>query len=157
MASDTATASPEPANLLSRRERAEARAQGGAPGPRIRGGWPLGSRLGRLIIVLNLLGLAILVGGALVLNELRQGLVNARLEGLLLEAKVIVNVIDPNRVVGQPYYIRTVELKNGRIESGLLHAEDDQSITLKVENDVLKVIQKKDIEGKVLDRVKAAS
>lgn len=102
MASDTATASPEPANLLSRRERAEARAQGGASGPRIRGGWPLGSRLGRLIIVLNLLGLAILVGGALVLNELRQGLVNARLEGLLLEAKVIVNVIDQSATVGDP-------------------------------------------------------
>ncbi len=30
-----------------------------------------------------------------------------------------------------------------------MHAEDEQSITLKVENDVLKVIQKKDIEGKI--------
>jgi putative membrane-bound dehydrogenase-like protein len=63
---------------------------------------------------------------------------------------LLINVLDPNRVVGQPYYVRTVELKNGRIETGLLVAEDGQSITLKGENDVIKVIQKKDIEGKVL-------
>jgi two-component system, OmpR family, sensor histidine kinase ChvG len=62
----------------------------------------LGSRLGRLIIVLNLLGLAILVGGALVLNEMRQGLVNARLEGLLLEGQVVANVIDQSATVGDP-------------------------------------------------------
>ncbi|HWY88028.1 MAG TPA: PVC-type heme-binding CxxCH protein, partial [Gemmataceae bacterium] len=77
--------------------------------------------------------------------------VGPNLEGAARDIEyLIVNVIDPNRVVGQPYYIRTVELKSGRIESGLLHAEDEQSITLKVENDVLKVIQKKDIEGKVI-------
>ncbi|HYT91491.1 MAG TPA: PVC-type heme-binding CxxCH protein, partial [Gemmataceae bacterium] len=62
---------------------------------------------------------------------------------------LLVNVLDPNRVVGQPYYVRVVELKDGRLETGLLHAEDETSITLKVENDQLKVIQKKDIEGKV--------
>ena len=77
--------------------------------------------------------------------------VGPNLEGAARDIEyLLVNIIDPNRVVGQPYYIRTVELKNGRIESGLLHAEDEQSITLKVENDILKVIQKKDIEGKVL-------
>jgi putative membrane-bound dehydrogenase-like protein len=77
--------------------------------------------------------------------------VGPNLEGAARDIEyLIVNVIDPNRVVGQPYYIRTVELKDGRIESGLLHAEDDQSITLKVENDILIVIQKKDIEGKIL-------
>lgn len=63
---------------------------------------------------------------------------------------LLINVIDPNRVVGQPYYVRSVELKSGRIETGLLHAEDAESVTLKVENNILKVIQKKDIEGKVL-------
>ena len=77
--------------------------------------------------------------------------VGPNLEGAARDIEyLLVNVIDPNRVVGQPYYIRTVELKSGRLESGLLHAEDEQSITLKVENDVLKVIQKKDIEGQVL-------
>jgi putative membrane-bound dehydrogenase-like protein len=77
--------------------------------------------------------------------------VGPNLEGAARDIEyLLVNVIDPNRVVGQPYYIRTVELKSGRIETGLLHAEDEQSITLKVENDVLKVIQKKDIEGKII-------
>ncbi len=62
---------------------------------------------------------------------------------------LLVNVLDPNRVVGQPYYMRTVLLNDGKLESGLLHAEDEQSITLKMENNVLKTIQKKDIDGKV--------
>lgn len=62
---------------------------------------------------------------------------------------LLANILDPNRVVGQPYYTRIVELKNGRIETGLLLAEDDKSITLKCENDVHKVILHKHIEGKV--------
>ncbi len=45
--------------------------------------------------------------------------VGPNLEGAARDIEyLIVNVIDPNRVVGQPYYIRTVEMKNGRIESG---------------------------------------
>jgi putative heme-binding domain-containing protein len=59
---------------------------------------------------------------------------------------LLVNVLDPNRVVGQPYYTRFVALKNGRIETGLLHAEDEQSVTLKNENDSLKIILRKDID-----------
>ncbi len=91
MASDTATASPRPG----------ARPGRGRPGLR-RGVWPLGSRLGRLIITLNLLGLAILIGGALILGELRQGLVVASLESLRLEGEVIANVIDQYATVGDP-------------------------------------------------------
>jgi putative membrane-bound dehydrogenase-like protein len=60
---------------------------------------------------------------------------------------LLANVLDPNRVVGAPYFIRTVELKNGRVEQGLLAAEDDQSVTLKGENDALKVIPRKDIDS----------
>src|SRR5262249_45372693 len=59
---------------------------------------------------------------------------------------LLVNVLDPNRVVGQPYYTRFVVLKDGRVETGLLAAEDAQSITLKTENDALKVIERKNIE-----------
>jgi putative heme-binding domain-containing protein len=59
---------------------------------------------------------------------------------------LLVNVLDPNRIIGQPYFKRFIVLKNGRIEDGLLHAEDGQSITLKGENNALKVIQKKDIQ-----------
>jgi two-component system sensor histidine kinase ChvG len=66
------------------------------------GPWPIGSRLGRLIVALNLLGLAILIGGALVLNELRRGLIDARVESLTTEGQVIANVIDQTATVGEP-------------------------------------------------------
>jgi putative heme-binding domain-containing protein len=59
---------------------------------------------------------------------------------------LLINILDPNRVIGQPYFIRTVERKDGRVETGILAAEDDASVTLRSENDVLKVIQKQDIE-----------
>ena len=86
MASVTATASPE----------RKAVHEGGSRW------WP-GSRLGRLIVVLNLLGLAILITGALVLNELRRGLINARLDGLVLQGEVMANVInDKATVEGDP-------------------------------------------------------
>ena len=60
------------------------------------------SRIGRLIVILNLTGLAILVGGALLLNELRQGLVTSRLESLRTEGQLIANVIDRAATVGDP-------------------------------------------------------
>ena len=63
--------------------------------------WTPGS-LGRLIVVLNLVALAILVGGALLLNELRQGLVQARIDSLLTQGQVIANVIDQLATVGDP-------------------------------------------------------
>ena len=59
---------------------------------------------------------------------------------------LLVNVLDPNRVVGQPYFLRVVTLTNGRVETGLLAAQDDNSLTLKTENDALKVIARKDID-----------
>jgi putative membrane-bound dehydrogenase-like protein len=59
---------------------------------------------------------------------------------------LLVNILDPNRVVGQPYFTRFAALKNGRVETGLLAGEDAQSITLKTENDALKIIQRKEIE-----------
>jgi putative heme-binding domain-containing protein len=61
---------------------------------------------------------------------------------------LLINILDPNRVIGQPYYRWTIALKNGTVESGILHGEDGSSITLKGENAVLKVIPKKDIEEK---------
>jgi two-component system sensor histidine kinase ChvG len=84
MASVTATAKPEPAR------------------PR-RTGWRLpGSRLGRLIIALNLLGLAVLIAGALVLNELRRGLIDAKRDSLVTQAEVIVNVLEQAATRGEP-------------------------------------------------------
>ena len=64
--------------------------------------WLPGSRLGRLIIVLNMLGLAIVIGGALVLNELRQGLVNARMDSLTTQGELITTIIDQAATVGEP-------------------------------------------------------
>lgn len=64
--------------------------------------WLPGSRLGRLIIVLNLFGLAILISGALVLNELRRGLVNARIDSLTTQGELIATIIDQAATVGEP-------------------------------------------------------
>jgi two-component system sensor histidine kinase ChvG len=70
--------------------------------PRRRWSWPRGSRLGRLIIGLNVLALAILVIGALVLNELRSGLVNARIDSLTTQGELIARVIDQGATEGEP-------------------------------------------------------
>src|SRR5262249_33732860 len=59
---------------------------------------------------------------------------------------LLVNVLDPNRVVGQPYFTRVILLKNGKLVTGLLAAEDSQTVTLKRENDVLEVIPKTEID-----------
>jgi two-component system, OmpR family, sensor histidine kinase ChvG len=89
MASDIDIARPEP-----------------APRPRPRGPrwWarlPV-SRLGRTIIALNVLGLAILVTGALVLNEQRQALLNASLDGLEVEGKFIRDILNVAVTEGEP-------------------------------------------------------
>ena len=84
MASDTDTARPDPGRLSSWFS------------------WLPGSRLGRLIIVLNLLGLTILISGALVLNELRRGLVNARIDSLTTQGELMATIIDQAATVGEP-------------------------------------------------------
>jgi len=77
-------------------------AGGDPPPPRRRLAWPRGSRLGRLIISLNVLALVIVVIGALVLNELRNGLVNARIDSLSTQGELIANVIDQSATIGEP-------------------------------------------------------
>ena len=62
---------------------------------------------------------------------------------------ILVNVIDPNRVIGAPYFLRTARLLDGTVQQGVLAEEDDKSITLKQENGVLKKIAKADLEGAV--------
>lgn len=61
-----------------------------------------GSRVGRLIIALNLLGLAILVGGSLILNEQRRGLIDARFDSLSTQGELIANVIAGAATRGSP-------------------------------------------------------
>jgi len=62
----------------------------------------LGSRLGQTIVLLNLLGLAVLIGGALILNSTSRDLINARLDSLSLQGQLIANVIDQTATVGEP-------------------------------------------------------
>src|SRR5215472_5267927 len=71
-------------------------------GRRRRRGWLPGTRLGRLIVALNVLGLAILIAGALVLNELRRGLVNARIDSLTTQGELMAQIIDRAATVGEP-------------------------------------------------------
>ena len=100
MALDTDIAKPEPAPYPDRQVGLESgQGQGASKGRRK---LIPGSRLGGLIIALNLLGLAILIGGALVLNEMRRGLVNAQIDSLTTQGEFIANVIDRAATMGEP-------------------------------------------------------
>jgi len=108
MASATATAKPEAQP-----------ASGSDPEPRDRRRltWPRASRLGRLIIGLNLLALAILVVGALVLNELRSGLINARIDSLSTQGELIANIIERAATQGEPEPTLDVAAANDILQS----------------------------------------
>ncbi|MDQ8027319.1 MAG: HAMP domain-containing sensor histidine kinase [Brevundimonas sp.] len=82
MASDTVTAKADPASARDERPRRAKRFGG--------------SRLGGLILALNLLSLLILFVGALALNEWQRGLIEARQETLKAQAEMLV------RVLGEP-------------------------------------------------------
>lgn len=99
MASGIATAKPE------RRRKAS----------RLR--WLPGSRLGRLIVVLNVLGLAILIAGALVLNELRRGLVNARIDSLTTQGELIATIMDEYATAGDPQPMMDSSLASQMLET----------------------------------------
>lgn len=60
------------------------------------------SRLSRLVLGLNLLGLLVLVIGALALNEFRQGLVENRKESLMAQADTMGEIIAVVATVGDP-------------------------------------------------------
>jgi two-component system, OmpR family, sensor histidine kinase ChvG len=82
-----------------------------------RGGWAFGSRLGRTIVILNLLGLAIIIAGALILNEMRQGLVLARVESLAVQGQLIANAIDQSATVGDPAPLLESGVARGVLQS----------------------------------------
>jgi putative heme-binding domain-containing protein len=62
---------------------------------------------------------------------------------------LLANVIDPNRVIGAPYFLRIARLQDGTVQQGVLAEEDDKFISLKQENGVVKKIAKADLEGKL--------
>lgn len=94
MASDTDTAKPDRSGEPAGRGRREAKPS------RLR--WLPGSRLGRLIVGLNLLGLAILIASVLAVDQLRQGLVNARIDSLTTQGELMATIIDQAATVGEP-------------------------------------------------------
>ena len=64
---------------------------------------------------------------------------------------LLVNIIDPNRVVGRDYYTATVVDKSGRTLSGLLAEDTPQRVVLKGENAKLTVIPRNEIEAFQVD------
>ena len=101
MASDTATAKPD-RRWFGRATARKPKAEAGHDRPEQRRRLLPGSRLGRLIIALNLIGLAILIVGALVLNEFRQGLVQARIDSLRTQGELIAKVMAIGATRGSP-------------------------------------------------------
>lgn len=59
---------------------------------------------------------------------------------------LLSNIVDPNRVVGTPYFTRTVVLKNGKLLTGILVEEDATTLRLKRDNAMIEVIVKADID-----------
>ena len=81
-------------------------------GPRL-----LGSRIARLIFASNLAGLAILIVGAMVLNEMRAGLVVARKQALSSQAQVISSLLAEGATIGQPVPALDDELARATLRS----------------------------------------
>lgn len=60
------------------------------------------SRIARLIFASNLAGILILIVGSLVLNEMRAGLVQARVDSLTTQGNLIVSVLAEGATIGEP-------------------------------------------------------
>jgi putative heme-binding domain-containing protein len=58
---------------------------------------------------------------------------------------LLMNILDPNRVVGRDYYTALVETKGGTLTKGLLVEDTPQRVTLKGENAKLTTIARSDI------------
>lgn len=69
---------------------------------RRRAGGLLGSRIARLILASNLAGLAILIAGAMVLNEMRAGLVVSKKQDLASQAQIFSSLLGEEATIGQP-------------------------------------------------------
>jgi putative heme-binding domain-containing protein len=54
-------------------------------------------------------------------------------------------VVYPSAVVAKEYQMTLVELKNGRVISGIIKEENDQALTMQTQNEAI-VVPKKDID-----------
>jgi two-component system sensor histidine kinase ChvG len=60
------------------------------------------SRIARLIFAWNIAGFAVLTGGALLLSELREQLIQAKIDALTTEGELVANVLADTATVGEP-------------------------------------------------------
>ncbi len=67
---------------------------------------------------------------------------------------LLENIVDPNAVVGAPYYVWSIKKKDGLTLSGIIAEQDDKTVTLKSENDKKEVVQREDI-AKLTDQQKS--
>ncbi len=58
---------------------------------------------------------------------------------------LLTNVLDPNRVIGAPYFVRTVRTNDDVVFQGLLAEEDENTITLKLEGAAFKTLKKSNV------------
>ncbi len=58
---------------------------------------------------------------------------------------ILTNVLDPNRVIGAPYFVRTVRTEDDAVFQGLLAEEDEKTLTLKLEGAAFKTLRKSNI------------
>ncbi|MEO9969734.1 MAG: stimulus-sensing domain-containing protein [Hyphomonadaceae bacterium] len=76
-----------------------------------------GSRIARLILASNLAGLAILIAGAMVLNEMRAGLVVSKKQDLVGQAQIFTNLLGEGATIGQPEPALDIDLARMTIRS----------------------------------------
>lgn len=92
-----------------------ARRSGPQPGRRRNG--LARSRIARLIFASNLAGLAILLVGAMVLNEMRAGLVVSKTQDLEGQAQIFTNLLGGGATFGQPEPVLDADLARATIRS----------------------------------------
>jgi putative membrane-bound dehydrogenase-like protein len=66
---------------------------------------------------------------------------------------LLINILDPTRVVGQPYYTHVVATKGGRVVSGKLVSDTPAAVTLQGENNKIDVIARDEIEDYTVKHV----
>ncbi len=58
---------------------------------------------------------------------------------------LLENIVDPNAVVGAPYYVWMIKTKDGLVLNGVIAEQNDKQVTLKSENDKLTIVQRAEI------------
>ena len=102
--------------IPARRRGKEATAKAGKHAAPLRPRPLLWSPIARLILASNLAGLVILIAGALVLNEIRSSLVNARKGSLLETSQIISSFITETAIVPEPYATLDIPAANGLLK-----------------------------------------